>query len=139
MIVVIIFIFLLNPIQNVNTFIIIPQIPDITDNNFDILSRLFNLFNALAGRNVYYALLNENKQALSQLINLASKSSWIVNLISNHPILLDELLDSQSLYSPVTRQSLNDELNYFLQQINVDDMDELLNALRQFKNPLRPR
>ncbi len=104
------------------------------DNNFDILSRLFNLFNALAGRNVYYALLNENKQALSQLINLASKSSWIVNLISNHPILLDELLDSQSLYSPVTRQSLNDELNYFLQQINVDDMDELLNALRQFKN-----
>ena len=104
------------------------------DNNIDILSRLFNLFNALAGRNVYYTLLNENKLALSQLINLASKSSWIVNLISNYPLLLDELLDSQSLYSPLTRQKLNDELHYILQQIIVDDMDELLNALRQFKN-----
>ena len=104
------------------------------DNYCEVLERLFNLFKSISGRNVYFTLLNENPLALSQLIKLSSKSSWIVNFISNNPLLLDELLDSRTNYQPVTIQSLNYELEYYLQQINIDDIDELLTALRIFKN-----
>ena len=104
------------------------------DNSSETLGRLFILFKAIAGRNVYFTLLIENPLALSQLIKLSSMSSWIVKFISACPLLLDELLDHRTLYAPLSRQSLNEELDYYLSQIDIDDMDALLNALRHFKN-----
>ncbi len=103
------------------------------DNAAETLGRILILLEAIAGRNVYFTLLAEHPLALSQLVKLASASSWIVNHIARHPLLLDELLDPRSLYAPLSRGQLRDELERCLRRVDVDDMEQLMTALRQFK------
>lgn len=63
----------------------------------ETLKRLLTLFTAVAGRNVYLALLAENPNALAQLLKLASASPWIGEYLARYPVLFDELLDTRSL------------------------------------------
>jgi len=57
------------------------------------LNRLLNVLEAIGRRSAYLALLVENPLALSQLVQLCSASAWIAEWISQHPLLLDELLN----------------------------------------------
>ena len=61
------------------------------------LKRILDLIEAVASRSVYLSLLVENPLALSQLVKLATASSWIVAHIARFPLLLDELLDPRAL------------------------------------------
>jgi glutamate-ammonia-ligase adenylyltransferase len=103
------------------------------DNAAETLGRILRLLEAVAGRNVYFTLLAEHPLALSQLVKLASASSWIVSHIARHPVLLDELLDPRSLYAPLSRAQLREELARCLAGVDGDDLEQLMNALRQFK------
>ena len=103
------------------------------DNAGETLGRILKLLEAIASRNVYFSLLAENPMALSQLVRLASASSWIVSYIASSPLLLDELLDPRTLYSPLSRDQLQLELSRKLQSVDVDDLEQLMTALRQFK------
>lgn len=97
------------------------------------LERILGLLEAIASRNVYFTLLNENPLALSQLVKLATASAWIVHYIARFPILLDELLDPRSLYSPLTRHELSEQLAHKLGLIDRSDQEQLMVSLRQFK------
>jgi glutamate-ammonia-ligase adenylyltransferase len=97
------------------------------------LERILGLLEAIASRNVYFALLNENPLALSQLVKLATASAWIVHYIARFPILLDELLDPRSLYRPLTRDEVAEQLEQKLSLIDCSDHEQLMVALRQFK------
>ena len=99
----------------------------------ETLGRILKLFEAVAGRNVYFTLLLEHPLALSQLVKLASASSWVVDYIARFPLLLDELLDPRSLYAPLSLEQLRGELGRCLEKVDVDDMEQLMTALRQFK------
>ena len=103
------------------------------ENRSETLERLLKLLEAIASRNVYFTLLVENPSALSHLVKLASASSWICHYISLHPLLLDELLDPRSLYTPLTREQLRHELDEKLAGTDVDDVERLMIALREFK------
>ncbi len=103
-----------------------PQ-PDVT------LDRVLKLVAAVARRTVYLALLVEHPLALSQLIKLCAGSPWIADLLTRHPILLDELLDPRSLYSPATREVLGRELQQRLLALPGDDLEQQMDVLRQFK------
>lgn len=93
--------------------------------------RLLKLIESVASRTAYLDLLVENPLALSQLVKLTGESAWIANLLSRHPILLDELLDPRSLYKPLQQHELHSELN---QQINwaKQDLEQEMESLRQF-------
>lgn len=106
----------------------IVETPDIT------LKRLLNLFEEVAGRNVYLSLLAENPEALSQLIKLSSASSWICQYLAQYPVLFDELLDTRSLYEPLDKQQLRQQLAMCLQSIDVEDVEQQMIKLRQFKH-----
>lgn len=97
------------------------------------LERILDLFEAIASRNVYFSLLAENPLALSQLVKLATGSAWVVHYISQHPILLDELLDPRALYHPLTRVELTAQLAQRLDMVDRADVEQLMVALRQFK------
>ena len=99
----------------------------------ETFSRILKLLESVAGRNVYYTLLNENPIALSQLVKLSSASSWIVNFIAQHPLLLDELLDPRTLYEPLSLRALKENLQRQLNNIDIDDFEQLLTCFRQFK------
>ena len=97
------------------------------------LERTLRLIRTIAKRSVYLALLVESPLALSQLVQLCAESPWIAEHLTRHPLLLDELLDPRSLYAPPDRQGLGEELAEELAQIDPDDMEQLMDRLRQFK------
>ncbi len=61
------------------------------------LSRLLDLLEAIGRRSAYLALLQQYPQALEQVANIASASSWVADYLLLHPVLLDELLDPRLL------------------------------------------
>ena len=98
-----------------------------------VFSRLLTLVEGIAQRSVYLALLAEHPMALSQLVKLSAASPWIAQHLSRYPILLDELLDPRHLYSPPEKDGLQKEIASDLSQIAPDDMEVLMDRLRQFK------
>jgi glutamate-ammonia-ligase adenylyltransferase len=99
----------------------------------ETIKRILSLFEAVAGRTVYLALLSENPDALTLLIRLSSDSSWICSYLSQHPILFDELLDHRSLFEPLKKVSLDAQLKTILAQIDTQDIESVMITLREFK------
>ena len=97
------------------------------------LQRLCSLFETMVGRNVYLSLLAENDHALHQLITLTASSSWISEYLAKYPSLFDELLDTRSLYDPLDRAALEQQLAELLAKIDHSDLEQLMIALCKFK------
>ncbi len=99
----------------------------------ETLTRLLRLIEAIARRSVYLALLVEHPLALSQLINLCAASPWVASHLAHHPVVLDELLDPRNLYAPPDRQGLGEALARELERVDPDDLEQLMERLRMFK------
>jgi glutamate-ammonia-ligase adenylyltransferase len=93
--------------------------------------RVFLFVQAVAQRTVYLVLLIENPLALSQLIRLCTASPWVVEQLSLHPALLDELL--RPLSQPPARLELQDMLRQQLLRVTGTEIEEQLNSLQYFK------
>jgi len=100
----------------------------------ETLQRILALFEAVAGRNVYLALLSENAGALAQLIRLCAASPWLSGYLALYPVLFDELLDPQALYQPLHSDDLDRQLSVLLASYTSQDTEAMLFALRQFKH-----
>ncbi|MFO1432424.1 MAG: bifunctional [glutamate--ammonia ligase]-adenylyl-L-tyrosine phosphorylase/[glutamate--ammonia-ligase] adenylyltransferase [Candidatus Competibacteraceae bacterium] len=98
------------------------------------LERLLQLLETIARRSVYLALLGDNPRVLSQLVRLCSASVWIGQHLARYPLLLDELLDPNTLYRPPEIAKLGGELEAYLERAGADDTEQLLDALRHFKH-----
>ncbi|MDP5009371.1 MAG: bifunctional [glutamate--ammonia ligase]-adenylyl-L-tyrosine phosphorylase/[glutamate--ammonia-ligase] adenylyltransferase [Glaciimonas sp.] len=61
------------------------------------LSRLLDFLETIARRAAYLALLAEYPHTLLRVIRMIAASDWAAKFLTRHPILLDELLDSNSL------------------------------------------
>ncbi|OOF88501.1 bifunctional glutamine synthetase adenylyltransferase/deadenyltransferase [Rodentibacter ratti] len=98
-----------------------------------LLPRMLHLIEKISSRTTYLELLLENPQALRQVIELCAKSQLIADQLAQHPILLDELLNTESLRHPLPFTQYADELQQYLLRLPQDDEEEFINALRQFK------
>ncbi|NJD05928.1 MAG: bifunctional [glutamate--ammonia ligase]-adenylyl-L-tyrosine phosphorylase/[glutamate--ammonia-ligase] adenylyltransferase [Methylococcaceae bacterium] len=97
------------------------------------LERVIRLLEAVTTRTVYLTLLAENATVRSQLVRLADASSWIAQYIASHPLLLDELIDPRQLQTPLSLDQLNAQLARRMASVEDDDGEQLMTALRQFK------
>ncbi len=104
-----------------------------SDEPLTTLQRLVRLLEAIGRRTVYFSLMAENPQVLTQLVRLGGASPWIANWIARHPILLDELLDP-TLYELPTPEALRDELRQRLAHIPEDDLELQMEVLREFRH-----
>lgn len=104
------------------------------DNPVNTLERIIPIISAIVRRTVYLVLLTENPQALKHLLKLASISPWVADYIAQAPILLDELLNPQQFYSPVSKQDLATELHLRLLRIDENDLEQQMDQLRHFAN-----
>lgn len=102
-------------------------------NSAQTLVRVLTVIEAIARRSIYLVLLYENARALQQLVTLCSASPWISQSLSRHPALLDELLDTRTLYSPADRLQLRDELRQQLMRVADDDLEAQMETLRYFR------
>lgn len=98
------------------------------------LARLAELVRAIARRSVYLSLLVDHPLTLVRLVDLYHASPWIARQITNHPLLLDELLDTRVLYAPPAPEALVGQLGTLLATHDADDLEARMDALRQFKN-----
>lgn len=103
------------------------------DNASETLERVVHLVEAILRRSAYMVLLMENPGAMSQLVQLCSESPWIAGLLADTPLLLDELLNAESLYSPPAKEALQDDLRQQMLRIPYEDLEEQMEALRYFK------
>ncbi len=97
------------------------------------LQRLLDFLEAILRRSAYIALLLENPDALTQLVKLVAASPWIAERLTHYPVLLDELLDVRTLYSPPGRGELDDELRQQMVRLPEDDLEQQMEVLRHFK------
>lgn len=98
------------------------------------LARLLNVLEAIGRRSAYLALLVENPLALSQLVKLCSASPWIAEWIAQHPLLLDELLNPVSTFALPEKEQLAEELLKIISQHDSEDLETLMELLREFCN-----
>jgi len=96
------------------------------------LQRALNLLDAIARRAAYLAFLAEYPQALPRLVSILAASAWAGNYLTQHPILLDELLDTRELYEAPDWSALDALLHEQLEGCHGDTEREM-DALRQFQ------
>jgi len=96
------------------------------------LARLIKLIESIGRRSSYFMLLIENPLALSQLVKLFSASAWIADWISQHPVVMDELIDATSLYSGAEYEMLRADLEKRVAQIDAHDLEAQMNLLREY-------
>ena len=84
---------------------------------------------AVARRTAYLAMLVERPIILSQLVRLTGMSPWIGQQIVRQPLLLDELIDTRRLYSPLRRVELEAELDAL--QAELDAVSASLTELAE--------
>jgi len=97
------------------------------------LERVLPIVEAIARRSAYIALLLENPEASKRLVKLCAASPWVAEQLAAHPILLDELLDSRTLYQPLVLTQLRVDLQQCILRIPTDDLEQQMEALRHFK------
>ncbi len=88
----------------------LPRIARAAENNpvgtqLGTLGRLLDFLEAIARRSSYLSLLTEYPHTLERVIDMMHASAWAATFLTQHPILLDELLDERirnAVFDPVT-------------------------------------
>ncbi len=96
------------------------------------LFRLLDFTEAIDRRAAYLALLGEHPEALARLAKLMAASPWAADYLRQHPILLDELVDTRMLHTlpdwPALKQQIRDAL------LAEADQERRMDLLRHFKH-----
>ncbi|EBW1656596.1 bifunctional [glutamate--ammonia ligase]-adenylyl-L-tyrosine phosphorylase/[glutamate--ammonia-ligase] adenylyltransferase, partial [Salmonella enterica subsp. enterica serovar Typhimurium] len=98
-----------------------------------MLQRVTPLLLSIVSRTTYLELMQESDEVLTHVIRLCAASPMIAEQLALHPLLLDELLDPNSLYQPLPLDAYRDELRQYLLRVPEEDEEQRLEALRQFK------
>jgi glutamate-ammonia-ligase adenylyltransferase len=95
--------------------------------------RMIELLDSVSRRESYLALLEQYPQALGRVAELMSASPWAAQYLTQHPILLDELLDTRSLYDAPDWAALATALRRELADAD-GDVEKQMDLLRHFKH-----
>ena len=94
------------------------------------LARGVDLLEAIAARAAYLALLAERPDALERVVRIIGASSWAAQFVTQHPLLLDELLDDRLLYALPDLASAGKTAKQQLQAAH-GDTERRMNLLRE--------
>ena len=97
------------------------------------LLRVMDLLESICRRASYLALLAEYPAALKLVIKLTSASPWLAQYLAQHPVLLDELLDTQHLYAVPDFEQMRADLKCRLAEVE-GDTERQMDVMRHFKN-----
>lgn len=95
------------------------------------LTRSLAVVERILRRSAYLALLNENRMALSRLVDLCERSFYIADQIARYPVLLDELLEPRNYTGQVVKHDLAAELRQRLASDAKTDSEEQMIAIAQ--------
>jgi len=98
------------------------------------LTRLNQLIETIGRRASYVALFDEFPNALARVGHVVSSSAWAADYLRQHPIVLDELLDTRSIDTPPDDQAFRAELSARVNEAvsnGVADIERQMDALRE--------
>lgn len=115
------------------------QNPEVT------LLRVTDLLESICRRASYLALLAEHPQAMHLLIKLCSSSPWLADYLTQHPLLLDEVLTLEGIGAhAVTVSSEHSAIAPDFAQMRADlvqrlhevegDVEQQMDLMRHFKH-----
>lgn len=97
-------------------------------------ARLFDLIETIAQRSSYIALLAEFPDTLARVARIMAASPWAASYLTANPILLDSLIEWNSLMEPVnvaqTAEQLEKELDACLLHDGAPDVEQQMNVMR---------
>lgn len=91
----------------------------------EALARILTLFEAISRRSAYLALLQQYPHALTRVVELMAASSHGAQFLTQHPILLDELLDDRNLYAEPDWQQFSADLTAELDALEPDTEQQM--------------
>ena len=94
--------------------------------------RTLDMLLAVASRSSYLALMIERPQVLDRVIDLAAASDWALRYVTQHPLLLDELMDGRTLSSPIDYSQWRHELAAQFADAG-SDAERAIDAIRHFQ------
>ncbi|HSI43433.1 MAG TPA: bifunctional [glutamate--ammonia ligase]-adenylyl-L-tyrosine phosphorylase/[glutamate--ammonia-ligase] adenylyltransferase [Methylotenera sp.] len=97
------------------------------------LMRMMDLLESICRRASYLALLAEHPEAMQLVVKLCSSSPWLANYLTQHPILLDELLDTRTLYAAPDFKAMRIDLLKQLADAE-GDIERQMDIMRHFKH-----
>ncbi|MEE9321713.1 MAG: bifunctional [glutamate--ammonia ligase]-adenylyl-L-tyrosine phosphorylase/[glutamate--ammonia-ligase] adenylyltransferase [Granulosicoccus sp.] len=98
-----------------------------------VLSRCLALVRAVAGRSGYLQVLGDYPVALKRLIDLFAGSSWLAEFVTRHPIVIDELLDTQTQPLLLNQEAITREAMAQAKRLIERPLDEQMDSLRHFR------
>ncbi|MBQ3678246.1 MAG: bifunctional [Succinivibrio sp.] len=98
-----------------------------------LFKRMSGLIEKIALRTPYIQLLRDKNEVLERFIELLKDNHFASELITSHPILLDELFISQYFTKPPSPDEFLSMLQEQLLRIDRDDLEAVMEELRLFK------
>ncbi len=103
-------------------------------------ARLFDLIETIAQRSSYIALLAEFPDTLARVARIMAASPWAASYLTANPILLDSLIEWNSLMEPVniaqTAEQLQKELDACMLQDGTPDVEQQMNVMRDVQKQI---
>ncbi|MFT3734561.1 MAG: bifunctional [glutamate--ammonia ligase]-adenylyl-L-tyrosine phosphorylase/[glutamate--ammonia-ligase] adenylyltransferase [Rhodocyclaceae bacterium] len=96
----------------------------------ETLSRMIDLLEAICRRAAYLALLQQYPVTLTRVVELVSSASWGARYLTQHPLLLDELLAAHKLEPAIEAQRFRSELAQSLDALG-DDTERQMDVMRE--------
>jgi len=82
-----------------------------TDAPLAAATRLFDLIEHIAPRSAYLALFAEYPGTLVRVARMMAASAWAAHYLTQHPLLLDGLIDSSALLEPLDLAQISRQLH----------------------------
>lgn len=83
--------------------------------------RLLDLIEAIAQRSAYLALLAEYPDTLARVARMVAASPWAAQYLTQHPLLLDSLIDWRTLFEPLDFAQVARQLSADLDACKLPD------------------
>ena len=99
----------------------------------DAMVALLALVEAVLRRTSYLVLFIENPHAVERLIVVAKASRWVMDQLTQRPVLLDELISAQGLGHVPEESELDELLRQQGLRLAADDVEEHMEMLRYFR------
>ncbi len=97
------------------------------------LRRVVDVAESVLRRSAYLALLNENPSVLQRLVDLCASSAVLAREITEHPVLLDELIDARVFVAAPTSKDMRADLEARLSRVPAADAEATVEALAEFR------
>ncbi len=108
-----------------------------TDSSMATALRLLDLIEAIAQRSAYLALLIEYPETLARVARIMSASPWAAQYVIQNPVVLDSLIDWNTLMEPIdferVRLNLAADLNACCLADGQPDIEQQMNLMRDLQ------